>query len=100
MSETYSSDPQQDPTVFDALLSPIQAHVEQQDQQRTLHHNETFSYAEFFRLLAYYFVSDIASIALLLDTYLRKQLVPAARVLEGGNDDVGLDIIRVQHVAR
>jgi hypothetical protein len=43
-----------------------------------LHHNETFSYAEFFRLLAYYFVSDIASIALLLDTYLRKRLLPAA----------------------
>lgn len=78
MNETYPSDPQQDPTVFDALLSPIQAYVEQQDQQRKLHHNETFSYAEFFRLLAYYFVSDIASIALLLDTHLRKQLVPAA----------------------
>jgi hypothetical protein len=78
MSETSSFDPQHDPTVFDALLAPVQAHVEQQNQQRKLHHNETFSYAEFFRLLAYYFVSDIASIALLLDTYLRKHLLPTA----------------------
>ena len=74
MNETCPSDP----TVFDALLAPVQDHVEQQNQQRKLHHNETFSYAEFFRLLAYYFVSDIASIALLLDTYLQKRLLPAA----------------------
>jgi len=78
MGEISSFNPQHDPTVFDALLAPVQAHVEQQNQQRKLHHNETFSYVEFFRLLAYYFVSDIASIALLLETYLRKRLLPAA----------------------
>jgi hypothetical protein len=78
MVHTAQGNSQYDPTVFDALLEPVCAYVDQQNQQRKLHHNETFSYAEFFRLLAFYFVSDIASIALLLDTYLRKRLLPPA----------------------
>lgn len=66
------------PTVFDTLLEPVQAFVEQQEQERTHHHNETFRYLEFFRLLVYYVVSDIPSIALLLKTYLKKGLVSSA----------------------
>jgi hypothetical protein len=78
MVETMPLNPQQDPTVFDTLLEPVQAYVEQQNQQRTLHHNETYSYGEFFRLLVFYFVSDIPSIALLIKTYLKKNLVSPA----------------------
>jgi hypothetical protein len=78
MADTNQFNPQHDPTVFDALLEPVQAYVDQQDHDRNHHHNETFSYGEFFRLLAFFFVSDIASIALLLDPYLKKRLVPPA----------------------
>jgi len=78
MSETCHLNPHHDPTVFDALLDPVHAYVDQQNHQRTPHHNETFSYADFFRLLAFYVVSDIASIALLLDTHLKKRLLPPA----------------------
>jgi hypothetical protein len=78
MVTTDQFNPQYDPTVFDALLEPVHAYVDQQNHQRKHHHNETFSYAEFFRLLAFYFVSDIASIALLLDTSLKKRLVSPA----------------------
>jgi hypothetical protein len=67
-----------DMTVFDALLAPVQAFIETQDQQRTPHHNETFSYAAFFRLLAYYVVSDIPSIALFIATHLQKGLLSPA----------------------
>ncbi|MCP4398186.1 MAG: IS4 family transposase [bacterium] len=66
------------PTVFDTLLEPVQAFVEQQEHERTRHHNETFRYLEFFRLLVYYVVSDIPSIAILLKTYLKKGLVSPA----------------------
>ena len=78
MRETMTPNPQSDPTVFDALLDPVQAYVEQQDRQCPLHHNETYSYGEFFRLLAFYFVSDIPSIALLIKTYLKKGLLSPA----------------------
>lgn len=78
MIEIHPVNPQHDPTVFETLLEPIQAYVEQQNEQRTLHHNETYSYRDFFRLLAFYFVSDIPSIALLLTTYLKKGLVSSA----------------------
>lgn len=78
MRETMTPSPQSDPTVFDALLEPVQAYVEQQDRQRPVHHNETYSYGEFFHLLAFYFVSDIPSIALLIKTYLKKGLLSPA----------------------
>ncbi|MCP4455660.1 MAG: IS4 family transposase, partial [Planctomycetes bacterium] len=64
--------------MFDALLAPVQAFVENQDQQRTPHQNETFSSAAFFRLLAYYVVSEIPSIALFITTYLKKGLLSPA----------------------
>ena len=78
MIETIPLNPQHDSTVFDTLLEPVQAYVDQQNQQRMLHHNETYSYEDFFRLLAFYFVSDIPSIALLIKTYLKKNLVSPA----------------------
>jgi hypothetical protein len=69
---------QPDSTVFDALLEPVQDYVDQQNRDRDPHHNETFSYEAFFRLLAYYFVSGIGSMALFLDPYLKKGLIPPA----------------------
>ena len=78
MIETMTPNSQPDPTVFDTLLEPVHAYVAQQDRQRTLHHNETYSYVEFFRLLAFYVVSDIPSIALLIKTYLKKGLLSPA----------------------
>jgi len=82
MIEMTTMNPQQDPTVFDALLEPILAYVKKQDEQRSQHHNETYSYVEFFRLLAFYFVSDIPSIALLIKTYLKKGLLSPALKLK------------------
>ncbi len=64
------------PTVFEKLLEPVTAYITDQEQARSPHHNETFTYLEFFRMLVYYVVSDISSIALLLNTHLRKGLVP------------------------
>lgn len=78
MIEMTTMNPQQDPTVFDTLLEPILAYVKQQDKQRSRHHNETYSYVEFFRVLAFYCVSDIPSIALLIKTYLKKGLLSPA----------------------
>jgi len=66
------------PTVFDTLLAPVQTYVDQQEQERPRHHNETFTYQEFFRLLVYYVVSNMPSMSLLLTTYLPKGLVSPA----------------------
>lgn len=57
-------------------MEPAQAFVEKQSKQLTPHHREKFSYQDFFRLLAFYFVSDIPSISLLINTYLKKDLLP------------------------
>jgi len=66
---------QEQPTVFDKLIEPIQPFIENQDQELTPHHREKFSCREFFRLLIFYFVSGIPSISLLINTYLKKQLL-------------------------
>lgn len=66
---------QEQPTVFDKLMEPVQPFIEKQSQQLTPHHLEKFSYQEFFRLLVFYFVSDIPSISLLIKTYFKKQLL-------------------------
>ena len=70
------------PTVFDTLLEPVQNFIEQQEGERTHHHNETFTYLAFFRLLTYYFLSGLPSIALFLNTYLKKGLLPTALQLQ------------------
>jgi hypothetical protein len=73
-------------TVFETLLEPVHHFVEQQEHERDHHQNETFTYLAFFRLLTYYFVSDIPSIALLINTYLKKALLPS--------------VLRLHYVAR
>jgi Transposase DDE domain len=71
-------DYQEQPSVFDKLMEPVQSCIEKQNQELTPHYLEKFSYYEFFRLLIFYYVSDIPSIALLLDTYLKKGLLSPA----------------------
>jgi putative transposase len=63
------------PTVFDRLLEPIHDVIAQQEQQRFHHHNEKFTYTEFVRLLLYYALSNIDSIALFLNSYLNNGLL-------------------------
>jgi hypothetical protein len=65
-----------EPTVFDKLLTPVQSFVEEQSQGLTPHHNEKFSFKNFFRLLSYYFVSDFKSISLLIDMLNRNSISP------------------------
>jgi hypothetical protein len=78
MMESPQVDYQEQPSVFDKLMEPVQPFIEKQNQELTPHYLEKFSYQEFFRLLIFYYVSDIPSIALLLDTYLKKGLLPPA----------------------
>lgn len=72
----------QQPSVFDKVMEPVQLFIEKQNQELTPHQLEKFSYQEFFRLLVFYFVSDIPSIALLLNTYLKKDLLSPALKLQ------------------
>ena len=75
MDKQYMND-QVGPTVFDKLLAPVQPFVEEQSQGLTPHHNEKFSFQKFFRLLSYYFVSDLKSINLLIDMLNRNTISP------------------------
>ncbi len=74
MKET-KIDFQKENTTFDKLLEPVQPFVDEVAQKLTPHHNEKFSFPNFFRVLIFYFVSDIASVKLLINTYLKKGLV-------------------------
>ena len=67
----------QEATVFDRLLEPVSSLTEEQARKLTPHHNEKFSFPEFFRLLIFYFVSGISSMKLLINTYLKKNLLPS-----------------------
>jgi hypothetical protein len=81
MMESPQVDYQEQPSVFDKLMEPVQPFIEKQNQELIPHYLEKFSYYEFSRLLIFYYVSDIPSIALLLDTYLKKDLLsPALRL--------------------
>ncbi len=62
----------QDATVFGRLSEPVSLLTEEQARKLTPHHNEKFSFPEFFRLLIFYFVSGVSSMKLLIDTYLKK----------------------------
>lgn len=77
MNNNNNSDPDNynNPTVFDKLLEPVCPFVEEQDQKLTRHRNEKFFFPAFFRLLIFYFVSGIPSVKLLIDTYLKKDLL-------------------------
>ncbi|QTA91544.1 IS4 family transposase [Desulfonema magnum] len=77
-SENY-----QNPTVFDRLLEPVSPLAEEQARKLTPHHNEKFSFPEFFRLLIFYFVSGVSSMKLLISTCLKKNLLPPEPNLTG-----------------
>lgn len=70
-----NSDNYQNPVVFDKLLEPAYPFVEEQDRKLTRHHNEKFFFPDFFRLLIFFYVSDISSVKLLINTYLKKDLL-------------------------
>jgi len=78
MMESPQVDYQEQPGVFDKLMEPVQSFIERQNQELPSHYLEKFSYQEFFRLLIFYFVSNIPSIALLLNTHLKKDLLSPA----------------------
>jgi hypothetical protein len=78
MVKSPQVDYQEQPSVFDKLMEPVQSFIEKQNQELNHHYLEKFSYKEFFRLLIFYYVSNIPSIALLLDTYLEKGLLSPA----------------------
>jgi hypothetical protein len=76
--ESPQVDYQEQPSVFDKLMEPVQSFIERQNQELPSHYLEKFSYQEFSRLLIFYFVSNIPSIALLLNTHLKKDLLSPA----------------------
>jgi hypothetical protein len=82
MTESPQVNYQEQPSVFDKLMEPVQSFIEKQNQELTSHYLEKFLYHEFFRILIFYFVSDIPSIALLINTYLKKDLIPPALKLK------------------
>jgi hypothetical protein len=75
MMKSSHVDYKNQPSVFDKLVEPVQLFIEKQNQELTHHQREKFFYREFFRLLIFYFASDIPSIDLLLNTYLEKGLL-------------------------
>jgi hypothetical protein len=86
MMESPQVDYQEQPSVFDKLMEPVQSFIERQNQELPSHYLEKFSYQEFSRLLIFYFVSNIPSIALLLNTHLKKDLLsPCSQTTEGGS---------------
>jgi hypothetical protein len=75
MTESPQVNYQELPSVFDKLMEPVQSFIERQNQELPSHYLEKFSFQEFSRLLIFYFVSNIPSIALLLNTHLKKGLL-------------------------
>lgn len=63
--------------VFEQLISPIDAFVQQQNADYFHHHNEKLSYAAFFRLLMYYFSTQGESFKVFINTELNRGLVPS-----------------------
>ncbi len=66
------------PTVFDQLLEPVDDFVRNQDSELAKHHNQKFSYYDFFRLLIYFFVAEGKSLKLFIVTKLNKGLLSEA----------------------
>jgi hypothetical protein len=64
------------PTVFQKLLEPVEDFVKEQNQRLPKHHNQKYDYADFFRLLLYYFASGTTSLKLLIQTRLNTGLLP------------------------
>lgn len=68
----------QSPNLFDRILEPITDFVNKQNAQLTKHHNEKLAYAQFFRVLIYFFVSNSGSLKLFINTRLNKGLLSDA----------------------
>lgn len=66
----------QNATVFDKLMEPVERIVSDQTKTLTPHHNEKFSFPDFFRLLIFFFVSGSKSAKLFINTSLNKGLLP------------------------
>ena len=66
------------PNLFNKLLQPALEKVLEQERQLSHHHNQTFDYAMFFRILIYYFTTDIKSLRLFINTILNKGLLSPA----------------------
>ncbi len=69
------------PTVFDQLLEPIDEFVRNQERELPKHHNQKFSYYDFFRLLMYFFVAEGKSLKLFIVTILNEGLLSPALAL-------------------
>jgi hypothetical protein len=65
----------QSPIVFDQILEPIADFVNRQNTQLTKHHNEKLVYAQFFRVLIYFFVSGSGALKLFINTRLNHGLL-------------------------
>ncbi len=63
------------PTVFQKLLEPVERFVQAQNERLPKHPNQKYMYADFFRLLIYYFVSGTASLKLLIKARLNLGLL-------------------------
>lgn len=74
----HSTKKQSDPTVFDQLLKPIDEFVKQQDSKLIKHHNQKFSYYDFFRLLMYFFIYKGESLRIFINTELNKGLLSSS----------------------
>ena len=70
------------PSVFNKLLEPALEKVNEQAQKLPYHHNQTYDYLAFFRSLIYFFTTDIPSLNLFINTYLKKGLLPPALGLQ------------------
>lgn len=58
-------------SVFNKLLEPIEPFIPDQESKLQKHHNQTFNYYNFFRLLMYYFVAGKQSVGLFVKTELK-----------------------------
>ena len=66
------------PSVFNKFLQPALEKVNEQTRNLRRNHNQTYDYPAFFRALIYFFTTDISSLNLFINTYLKKGLLPAA----------------------
>ncbi|MDH3771095.1 MAG: IS4 family transposase [Nitrospirota bacterium] len=77
---TYEQDLEIDyheqPTIFDKLLEPVHAVVEDQAQQLPPTRRQTYPYPMFFRTLICYFASGLPSLKLFISTRLNQGLLP------------------------
>lgn len=69
-------------TVFNKFIAPIDKFIDDQNKELPKHPNQKYSYYDFFRLLIYFFVSEVSSLKLLINNQLNKGLLPAGLLLQ------------------